>query len=111
MANMNKIKEIFNNPADMEELNKCTTVEASLAFLNDKGAEMTVEEIKELAAAIAKAAKANEEAMNLDEMENVAGGGIFGDIFGGIANVARAPLKWGTNLTYNIVESVIDIFA
>ena len=111
MANMNKVKEIFSNPADMEQLNKCTTVEDSLAFLNGKGAEMTAEEVKELAAAIVKAAEENSEAMNMDDMENVAGGGLFGDILGGVANVVRAPLKWGTSLTYTVAESVIDIFA
>ena len=110
MANMQKVKEIFADAEVMAQLDQCTTVEESLAFLNDKGAELTADELKELAAAVVKAADTKDEAMDMNDMESVAGGGFFGAVFGFAGNVISYPAQWGKKIVTSAVTSAIDLF-
>lgn len=91
MANFAKLQEIFKNPEDMEALTKLTVKEDILAFLNEKGAEMTADELTEMGMAIKKAIESKGEGMNMDDMDAVAGGGFFTATFDFIGNLASIP--------------------
>lgn len=75
MADMNKLEAILRDEQNAEALRTCATREDVLAFLNSKGADVTGADMKQ--AAIRCAAPGNDEAMELDDMDQVAGGGAF----------------------------------
>lgn len=91
MANQAKIEEIFSNPENVAAFSALQSKEAALAFMNDKGAEMTDEELVEMIQAIRDSLKEGDDgAMNMDELEGVAGGGLFstiGNFFKGAKDV------------------------
>ena len=73
MANKAKLEELMKDEKILAALKACESLEAALALVNEHGADMTAEELM-------AAMPADNEAMNLDDMENVAGGGL-GDLW------------------------------
>lgn len=70
MANKAKLEEIMKDESNVAALKACETEEAALAFLNEKGAELTAAELQ-------LAMPGSDEAMDLDQMDAIAGGGLI----------------------------------
>lgn len=71
MIDIAKMQEVLNNEETKKELANCKSNEEIQAYLNAKGIEITAEEVN----AIMPKASEN---MDLDDMEAVAGGGVYG---------------------------------
>lgn len=114
MANMDKLTEILSSEECVNALQECTTKEAVLAFLNDKGADVTEEDMKKIVAAVSgKQALSDEVLAPVSGGENYDGPQTTGEaiadvlIWVGGKAVDGAKYIWNTNKT---IESVKDIW-
>ena len=84
MAELNKecIEKVFSDEAFVKSLFELEEPADVQAMLKEKGIEMSLEEIKQLGALITKAieAKQNGEELSLEQLDEVAGGGVVSGV-------------------------------
>jgi len=88
----NRIKEVFSDEAFVKGLVELETPEEVQAALKEKGIELTVDEIMQLRDGLIKAAEKVGEGgeLSLDQLDDVAGGGIITGLILGILFVSFA---------------------
>lgn len=87
MANMSKLEAILSDKQNIAALGQCKNGEEALAFLNEKGAEMTVDDMKQLADILRRTADDDED-LSPDELAAVSGGaGLNLDLSRALVNV------------------------
>lgn len=115
MANQAKIEEIFSNPENVAAFRALQSKEEALAFMNDKGAEMTPDELKEMVCAIRDSLKeGNDEAMDLDALEQVAGGGFFktlGNFFKGAKDAVVSGVVTAVVAGSELIDEASDLIS
>lgn len=77
MANTEKLQEALQDQKFVEELFALETPEEAKAKLQEKGVEITVEELKAVMAYVSKSASGE---LSEDDLEDVAGGAILNDM-------------------------------
>lgn len=77
--NNEKLSALVNNTAAMARLAECESLEEVYEFLNKNGVDCTMDDANNLVR-IWRNNSADDGAMDLDDMEYVAGGGMFTDI-------------------------------
>ena len=107
---MEKLQELFKDEAFVKELFSKEEPEDAQAFLEEKGVSLTLDEVKELAAAIEKAAsgelkpedleKAANGELSESDLEEVAGG------IGAFAAIAITVIASGTITTGGVLTVV-----
>lgn len=97
---MATVKEVLSNQEVAEEFFSKETPEEAQAFLQEKGVEISLDEIKEIGAALEKMQDGE---LSEDDLENVAGGGAIRDAYDDIIGIAkdiirsrtgRAVIRW-----------------
>lgn len=83
---MATVKEILANEEVAIEFFSKETPEEAQAFLKDKGVEISLEEVKEIGAALEKMQDGE---LSEDDLENVAGGGVIRDAYDDIVGIAK----------------------
>ena len=97
MANIDKLAEILNSEKCAEELKACTTKEAVLAYLNDKGADVTEADMKEIVDEMF-----GKEALSDEDLAPVSGGGAL--------KTMRKFYKWVGNTAVDAYDWFRDLF-
>lgn len=83
---MATVKEVLANEEVAMEFFSKETPEEAQAFLKDKGVEISLEEIKEIGAALEKMQDGE---LSEDDLENVAGGGVIRDAYDDIISIGK----------------------
>lgn len=112
MANRIKLEEIFKNPENVTAFLKLNSKEEGLAFLNGKGAEINEAELDEIINQFRLSLKKDDEAMDLDDLDTVAGGGFgswFKSLINDIADVAETGAMMALSAADTVVRGAADI--
>lgn len=90
-ANSEKMKELFQDQAFLEELFSKESAEDAQALLKERGVEMTVEELNQFRKTLMDRMEGGGGELSEDDLENVAGGGVseFFDIFADVVKIVE----------------------
>ena len=90
---MATIKEVLANEEVAKEFFSKESPEEAQAFLKEKGVEVSLDEMKELGAALEKAQDGE---LGDEDLENVAGGGVIRDSFEDMIHIfdKLKPIDW-----------------
>ncbi|HBA46890.1 MAG TPA: hypothetical protein DCZ91_03630 [Lachnospiraceae bacterium] len=83
---MATVKEVLSNQEVAEEFFSKETPEEAQAFLQERGVEISLDEIKEIGAALEKMQDGE---LSEDDLENVAGGGVIRDAYDDIVSIGK----------------------
>lgn len=83
---MATVKEVLSNQEVAEEFFSKETPEEAQAFLQERGVEISLDEIKEIGAALEKMQDGE---LSEDDLENVAGGGVIRDAYDDIISIGK----------------------
>ena len=99
MANMNKVQEILNNEENMLHFLKFKTPEEAMAYLNEQGAELKEEDMAIVINSFVEGMnRGASESMDLDDMDNVAGGTLREDTAEKLETVVEELCDLGSRL-------------
>lgn len=99
MANMNKVQEILSNEDNMYTFLTLKTPEEAMAYLNEQGAELKEDDMMTVINSfVVGVNRVPSDKMDLDDMENVAGGVLREDTAEKLMNVTEELCDLGSRL-------------